>query len=143
MGRFLAGVAATAPRAPGVARGSGSGRAPGAGVDGYGWVVARDDEAQILELDGQQVRITSPDKVLFAEHGETKRDLVDYYVAVAAPLLRTMGGRPALMQRFNVRAVPTLLFFSGGQLKDQLVGGAPKQAIGEKLSNLRVLQTAA
>ncbi len=43
---------------------------------------------------------------------------------------------PALMQRFSVRAVPTLLFFSGGELKDQLVGGAPKQTILEKLNNL-------
>ena len=43
---------------------------------------------------------------------------------------------PALMQRFNVRAVPTLLFFSGGELKDQLVGGAPKKTIMEKLVNL-------
>ena len=43
---------------------------------------------------------------------------------------------PGLMQRFNVRAVPTLLFFSGGELKDQLVGGAPKKAIAEKLANL-------
>ncbi len=43
---------------------------------------------------------------------------------------------PALMQRFGVRAVPTLLFFSGGELRDQLVGGAPKQAILEKLGQL-------
>ena len=43
---------------------------------------------------------------------------------------------PALMQRFNVRAVPTLLFFSGGELRDQLVGGAPKQTILEKLTTL-------
>jgi thioredoxin 1 len=43
---------------------------------------------------------------------------------------------PALMQRFGVRAVPTLLFFSGGKLADQLVGGAPKQAIVEKLAKL-------
>ncbi len=43
---------------------------------------------------------------------------------------------PGLMQRFNVRAVPTLLFFSSGELKDQLVGGAPKQAIVEKLASL-------
>jgi len=42
----------------------------------------------------------------------------------------------ALMQRFNVNAVPTLLFFSGGELKDQLRGGAPKQAIIEMLNNL-------
>ena len=43
---------------------------------------------------------------------------------------------PALMQRFNVRAVPTLLFFHGGVLKDQLVGGAPKKAILDKLNKL-------
>jgi DNA ligase D len=55
---------------------------------------------EILELDGREVRITSPDKVLFAEHGETKLDLVRYYEAVGGPLLNTMGGRPVLMQRF-------------------------------------------
>ena len=43
---------------------------------------------------------------------------------------------PALAQRFNVRAVPTLLFFQGGQLRDQLVGGAPKKTIMEKLGSL-------
>lgn len=43
---------------------------------------------------------------------------------------------PGLMQRFGVRAVPTLLFFHEGTLRDQLVGGAPKQAIVEKLSGL-------
>jgi thioredoxin 1 len=50
---------------------------------------------------------------------------------------------PGLMQRFNVQAVPTLLFFSGGELKDQLVGGAPKQAIVEKLSKLNGSATSA
>jgi len=58
------------------------------------------DEAEVLELDGQEVRITSPDKVLFKERGETKLDLVRYYAAVGEPLMRTMGGRPVLMQRF-------------------------------------------
>ena len=43
---------------------------------------------------------------------------------------------PALMQKYNVRAVPTLLFFQGGELRDTLVGGAPKNAIIEKLANL-------
>jgi thioredoxin len=43
---------------------------------------------------------------------------------------------PALMQRFNVRAVPTLLLFNGGELRDQLVGAAPKKAIVEKLEAL-------
>ena len=45
---------------------------------------------------------------------------------------------PALMQRFNVRAVPTLLFFSGGELRDQIVGGAPKKTILQKLESLIV-----
>ena len=44
--------------------------------------------------------MTSPDKVLFAERGETKLDLVRYYLAVADPFLRAAGGRPTLMQRF-------------------------------------------
>lgn len=43
---------------------------------------------------------------------------------------------PALMQRFAVRAVPTLLFFQGGELRDQIVGGAPKKTIVEKLESL-------
>ena len=57
-------------------------------------------EEEILELAGREVRITSPGKVLFNERGETKLDLVRYYAAVAEPLMRTMGGRPVLMQRF-------------------------------------------
>jgi DNA ligase D len=65
--------------------------------------VAGDDEA-VLELDGREVRLSSPGKVLFGERGETKRDLVDYLLRVGEPLLRTMGGRPVLMQRFPAGA---------------------------------------
>ncbi len=53
-----------------------------------------------LEIDGRSVRVSNPDKVFFSKRGETKLDLVDYYLAVAEPLLDTMGGRPTLMQRF-------------------------------------------
>jgi DNA ligase D len=62
-------------------------------------MAARHDEV-VLEIDGHEVRVSSPDKVFFTTHGETKRDLVDYYLAVREPLLRAMGGRPILMQRF-------------------------------------------
>src|SRR5215472_14108222 len=44
--------------------------------------------------------ITHADKVLFGERGETKGDLADHYRRVGEPLLRAMGGRPVLMQRF-------------------------------------------
>src|SRR4051794_2968347 len=57
-------------------------------------------DVEVIELAGREVRITSPDKVLFPERGETKLDLVRYYAAVGEPLMRTMGGRPVLMQRF-------------------------------------------
>jgi thioredoxin 1 len=43
---------------------------------------------------------------------------------------------PALQQRFEIRGVPTLLFFSGGELRDQIVGVGAKQAIVEKLEKL-------
>jgi DNA ligase D len=53
-----------------------------------------------LEIAGREVPVTSPDKVFFAERGETKLDVVRYYLAVAEPLMRAVGGRPTLMQRF-------------------------------------------
>ena len=55
---------------------------------------------EILEIEGREVRITSPDKVFFAERGETKLDLVRHYLRFAEPLMKTMGGRPVLLQRF-------------------------------------------
>src|SRR5438876_4303549 len=61
--------------------------------------VASADE-KVLEIDGHELHISHPDKVFFSEHGETKLDLVNHYLRFAEPLLRTMGGRPTLMQRF-------------------------------------------
>jgi DNA ligase D len=57
-------------------------------------------EERVLEVAGRELAVTSPDKVFFSERGETKLDLVRYYLAVAEPLLRAAGGRPTLMQRF-------------------------------------------
>jgi DNA ligase D len=57
-------------------------------------------EAVEIELGGRAVRITSPTKVMFPDGGQTKVDLVRYYESVEEPLLRAMGGRPVLMQRF-------------------------------------------
>jgi DNA ligase D len=54
----------------------------------------------VLEVAGRELTVTSPDKVFFSERGETKLDLVRYYLSVAEPLLRAAGGRPTLMQRY-------------------------------------------
>ena len=58
------------------------------------------DGTVVVEASGREVPISSPDKVLFSERGDTKLDLVRYYQSVEEPLLRAMGGRPVLLQRF-------------------------------------------
>ncbi|MFA9563847.1 MAG: non-homologous end-joining DNA ligase [Acidimicrobiales bacterium] len=57
-------------------------------------------EATELDIAGHAVRVTSPEKVFFSKRGETKLDLVEYYRAIEGPLMRRMGDRPTLMQRF-------------------------------------------
>ena len=53
-----------------------------------------------VELAGHTISVSSPAKVMFPESGQTKLDLVRYYQAVEAPLMRAIRGRPVLMQRF-------------------------------------------
>jgi DNA ligase D len=57
-------------------------------------------QEHVLDVAGRGLAVTSPDKVFFSERGETKLDLVRYYLAVAEPFMRAVGGRPTLMQRF-------------------------------------------
>jgi len=35
--------------------------------------------------------------------------------------------------RFNIRGIPTLLIFKGGQVADQIVGAVPKEEISKKV----------
>jgi DNA ligase D len=57
-------------------------------------------QVEVVEAAGREVRVTSPHKVFFPQRGETKLDLVRYYLAVEGPIMAAMGGRPTLMQRF-------------------------------------------
>lgn len=67
-------------------------------------------DAVQLQLPGpdgvREVRLTSPDKVLWPDAGFTdgagitKRELADYLIAVADPFLRRNGDRPMTLQRF-------------------------------------------
>jgi len=63
-----------------------------------------------LEVAGRSVAVTSPGKVLFEERGETKLDLVEYYLAVGGPVMRAMGGRPVLMERYPHGATGSSFF---------------------------------
>lgn len=56
--------------------------------------------AEILELDGRQVKISNPQKVFFPELGTTKLQLVRYYLSVAPGALKGCYDRPASLKRF-------------------------------------------
>lgn len=53
-----------------------------------------------LDVDGRQVSITHPDKVVFPDIGVTKLDLIHYYLAVAGGALRGLSDRPMILKRF-------------------------------------------
>ncbi len=69
-----------------------------------------DDDVTLVEASGREIPITSPAKVIFPERGETKLDLVRYYQAVEGPILRAIGGRPVLLQRFPNGVVGSSFF---------------------------------
>jgi DNA ligase D len=62
-------------------------------------------EARILEVPGpsgvREVRISSPDRILYPEPGITKFDLASYLVAVGKEFVAANGNRPVSLQRFG------------------------------------------
>ena len=61
-------------------------------------------DAQVLEVEGpegaRQVRLSSPDRLMWPDAGITKGDLAAYVVAVGDPLVQHIGDRPITLQRF-------------------------------------------
>ena len=57
-------------------------------------------DSEVLLVDGREVTITNPGKVLFPEAGHTKLDLARYYLAVADGALRGAGDRPNVLVRY-------------------------------------------
>ncbi len=62
--------------------------------------MAKNSTAEILIVDGHEIAISNPDKVLFPEAKHTKLDLVRYYLAVSEGALRGAGGRPNMLVRY-------------------------------------------
>ncbi|MFC6086038.1 non-homologous end-joining DNA ligase [Sphaerisporangium aureirubrum] len=54
-----------------------------------------------IELDagGRTVKVTNPDKIYFPAIGATKRELVEYYIAVGEGALRALRDRPTYLKR--------------------------------------------
>jgi DNA ligase D-like protein (predicted polymerase) len=57
-------------------------------------------DKEVLIVDGQEIAVSNPDKVLFPQAGHTKLDVVRYYLAVADGALRAAGGRPNVLVRY-------------------------------------------
>lgn len=53
-----------------------------------------------VAVDGQHLRLTNLDKVLYPHAGFTKADVIDYYTAVADALLPRLAGRPVTLRRY-------------------------------------------
>ncbi|MEI4270459.1 non-homologous end-joining DNA ligase [Klenkia sp. LSe6-5] len=53
-----------------------------------------------VEVDGLDVRLSSPDRVYFPARGETKKDLLDYYLAVGPGIVNALRERPCMLHRF-------------------------------------------
>ncbi len=58
------------------------------------------EESEQLVVDGREISVSNPHKVLFPDAGHTKLDLVRYYLAVADGALRGAGGRPNMLVRY-------------------------------------------
>lgn len=62
--------------------------------------MAKVPDSVALQVDGRDLVVTHPGKVLFPQAGLTKLDLVNYYLAVAPGALRGAGGRPCILVRY-------------------------------------------
>ena len=60
-----------------------------------------EDEAEVLSIEGRQVRVTHPDKLYFTKQTKlSKLDLVRYYLSIAPGALTGIRNRPLVLKRF-------------------------------------------
>src|SRR5499427_1086424 len=57
-------------------------------------------DKEVLSVNGRDLSISNPRKVLFPQAGHTKLDLAHYYLSVADGALRGAGGRPNVLVRY-------------------------------------------
>jgi len=63
--------------------------------------MAKDEAAEVLSIDGREVRITSPDKSYFSRDVKlSKLEIVQYYLAVADGAVAGIRDRPIVLKRF-------------------------------------------
>jgi len=53
-----------------------------------------------VEVDGENVRVSSPDRVLFPDQGWTKGDVIEHFLLVAEGAARGITRRPTMLKRY-------------------------------------------
>jgi bifunctional non-homologous end joining protein LigD len=64
----------------------------------------------VAQVDGKEIEISRPEKVLFPEDGITKGDLIDYYARIAPHILPHLRDRPLTLERYP-NGIHTKRFF--------------------------------
>src|SRR5690606_32224869 len=63
----------------------------------YGKVMA--DHVEV-EVDGEKIRVSSPNRVVFPDRGWTKLDVVEHFVTVLPGAFRAVRDRPTMLKRY-------------------------------------------
>lgn len=80
------------------------------GIEGAPAARADRGSAVNIEVAGRTIRLSSPDRICYPAAGYTKRDVVEYYLAVGDGIMRALVDRPTTLQRFP-QGVEAEMFF--------------------------------
>src|ERR671929_2366313 len=93
-------------------------------------------DATIIEAGEREVRVSSPDRVIFPATDRTpaltKLDVVDYYLAVGDGIMRALDHRPTTLERWPKGVHPGMVIstreWSGGDafFQKRVPKGAPE-----------------
>jgi bifunctional non-homologous end joining protein LigD len=62
--------------------------------------MAKEGSATAVKVEGRELKLSNPGKVMYPQTGFTKGDLIDYYSRIAPVLLPHLKGRPLTLKRY-------------------------------------------
>ena len=68
--------------------------------------------------------------------GPVLEELADDFKGQVKVAKLNVDESPQTAQKFAIRSIPTVLFFSGGKVVDSVIGALPKPALAEKMTAL-------
>lgn len=94
--------------------------------DNFDTDVMKSDQLTIVDFSAEWC---GPCKML----APTLSALADEYAGKVKVYKMDVDENPNTPPRFHIRGVPTVIFFKGGQMVDQMVGNQPKQALTDTI----------